>query len=79
MKVEINRLKRISERQSEQLALALKEKNDLLAGRGTFTDRQVESLKDQLERTQKDLAKAHENLRDLKTAATGFARAMGWL
>lgn len=74
----IKQLRATSEKQSERLAQALKEKNDLLASKekGFERSRHYEDL---LRRSQLDLSAAQQQLRDVKTHATLLLRGLGVL
>jgi hypothetical protein len=77
---EIERLRYISETQSKHLALALKEKNDLLGAKdGQFTKLLDRNgwLEGTNSRLQLDLKAAQQQLRDLKTHALAVMRALG--
>jgi hypothetical protein len=78
--VKILRLNQISQRQSAMLAQALKEKNDLLnkdKGYQCQYERGHRESQELLKRTQLDLSAAQSQLRDIKTLATNFFRALG--
>ena len=71
--VEVRRLRKISERQSANLAQALKEKNDL-ATRVTALD--AAHYTDQIKRLQGDLTAVREQLNRIRNAAKEFSSAI---
>jgi hypothetical protein len=74
--LEIVRLESISIYQSQNLAQALKEKNDLLATNNEVAGgaRHTEAL---LKIARLDLSAAQQHLRDLKTLAASLLRGLG--
>lgn len=72
--IQLDNLKRTSERQSAMLAQALKEKNDL-SNKVTATD--AEYYTSQIKRLQLDLSAAQTQLRAVRTLAKDFFEALG--